>query len=236
MSSLSWLDYCEKDRRRALEFIETFREHDTRDELGIGVIRDAFSELLFPGTTTVQTRARYFLLIPWAYLRVEAYARGGGGRTSDQVADRARQREVEIIRALLAGGEGEGVLGRDVREQLKQLPSRIYWQGLGAWGIRSFPGSRAQLHRELARASRGTGPVEFRDPDEDIGPVARHSTHWHEGLPDQPTDLFTKTSFILRREDAEYLRDRILSNTAGTLLAHLAATTDVPTDVGAPWL
>lgn len=236
MSGLSWLDYSEKDRRRTLEFIETFRERDTRDELGIGLIRDAFSELLFPGTTTVQTRVRYFLLIPWAYLRVEAYARGGAARSTEQVAGRARELEVATIRALLAGDDKDGVLGRDARELLKQLPSRIYWQGLGVWGIRRFPGSRAQLHRELARASRVSGPAEFRDPDEDVAPVGTRYANWHEGLPDPPADVFARTSFKLRPEDAYYLRDRILSSTADTLLAHLVATTVTPTDVEAPWL
>ena len=68
-STLTWLDTSEKDRRRTLEFIDTFRERDTRDELGIGVVRDAFSDLMFPGTSTVQTRATYFLLVPWCYLK-----------------------------------------------------------------------------------------------------------------------------------------------------------------------
>jgi hypothetical protein len=35
---------------------------NTRDELGIGSVRDAFAELLFPGTGAIMTRARYFLL------------------------------------------------------------------------------------------------------------------------------------------------------------------------------
>ena len=34
------------------------------DELGIGVIRDSFSDTLFPGISTIQTRAKYFLTIP----------------------------------------------------------------------------------------------------------------------------------------------------------------------------
>lgn len=40
------------------EVIDLFREHDTRDELGLGVICDALADLLFPGTSTLQTRAR----------------------------------------------------------------------------------------------------------------------------------------------------------------------------------
>jgi len=33
------------------------------------VVRDAFSDLMFPGTSTAQTRATYFLLVPWYYLK-----------------------------------------------------------------------------------------------------------------------------------------------------------------------
>ena len=61
MSAFVWLDYSERERRKMLDVVDLFREHDTRDELGIGSVRDAFADLLFPGTSTIMTRARYFL-------------------------------------------------------------------------------------------------------------------------------------------------------------------------------
>jgi hypothetical protein len=39
-SSSAWLDYSDRDRRRALEVVDRFGDEDTRDELGVGVIRD----------------------------------------------------------------------------------------------------------------------------------------------------------------------------------------------------
>ena len=71
MSAFVWLDYSERERRKMLDVVDLFREHDTRDELGIGSVRDAFADLLFPGTSTIMTRARYFLLVPWMYQRLE---------------------------------------------------------------------------------------------------------------------------------------------------------------------
>ena len=62
LSTFTWLDYSEQERRRALDVISLFKLQDTRDELGLASIRDAFAEQFFPGTTTIQTRARYFLL------------------------------------------------------------------------------------------------------------------------------------------------------------------------------
>ena len=71
MSAFVWLDYSERERRKMLDVVDLFREHDTRDELGIGSVRDAFADMLFPGTSTIMTRARYFLLVPWTYQRLE---------------------------------------------------------------------------------------------------------------------------------------------------------------------
>ena len=65
MSTFSWLDYSEEQRQKMLDVVSLFREKETRDELGIGTIRDAFADIFFPGTSTIQTRARYFLFIAW---------------------------------------------------------------------------------------------------------------------------------------------------------------------------
>jgi hypothetical protein len=45
------------------EMVALFSQHESRDELEIGQIRDFFSDLLFPGTSVIQTRARYYLLV-----------------------------------------------------------------------------------------------------------------------------------------------------------------------------
>lgn len=60
MSAFVWLDYSERERRKMLDVVDLFREHDTRDELGVGSVRDAFADMLFPGASTIMTRARYF--------------------------------------------------------------------------------------------------------------------------------------------------------------------------------
>ncbi len=81
-SLFSWMDYSEHERWKALDIIDLFREHDTRDELGIGTVRDAFADMLFPGTSTIQTRAKYFLFVPVPYSRRilrRAATRAGAG-------------------------------------------------------------------------------------------------------------------------------------------------------------
>jgi len=66
-ATIAWVDASREDQRRMREIINMFAQSESRDELGIGQIRDAFSDLLFPGTSTLHTRARYLLLIPWCY-------------------------------------------------------------------------------------------------------------------------------------------------------------------------
>ena len=62
-SHFAWIDFSDTERQRMMDVIRLFHQQDTRDELGIGSIRDAFANHFFPGTSTVQTRARYMLFI-----------------------------------------------------------------------------------------------------------------------------------------------------------------------------
>ena len=144
-STFSWLDYSEKDRQRAQSVIDSLREHDTRDELGIGTVRDALSDLLFPGTTTIQTRPKYFLLVPWVYQALERWT-GWERRSFRDVSRDARRRELEVLRSLMKSDDKEGVIGREAGDKLKRLPSSIYWNGMEVLGIRQFPGCHHQRH------------------------------------------------------------------------------------------
>ena len=97
--TFTWLDTSENDRRRTMEVIDLFRRHDTRDELGIGAIRDTIADLLMPGISTIQTRARYLLFIPWFYQRLEHHST----RSAD-MGRRARENELRLARALAVFG------------------------------------------------------------------------------------------------------------------------------------
>ena len=55
MSSLAWIDFDEAERQRAQRIMALFQERETRDELGLGSIRDSIADHLFPGTSTIQT-------------------------------------------------------------------------------------------------------------------------------------------------------------------------------------
>jgi hypothetical protein len=211
-SFFAWLDHSEHDRRKMLDVIDLFREQDTRDELGLGTIRDAIADLLFPGTSTIQTRARYFLFVPWIYRAVE-----GKRLSGTEAAKRARRDELALIQPLIDSGDTDGVIGVEARETLKRLPSAVYWQGLGAWGIRLFHGSQDQYHRALDRIYSGRGAAQRDDDGEPV--VGGGRTTWDPRLPSPPADFPKRATFRLAGAEAEYLRDRISSRWQGTMLA-----------------
>jgi hypothetical protein len=232
MSQFVWLDYSERERRKMLDIVDLFREHDTRDELGIGSVRDTFADLFFPGTSTIMTRARYFLLVAWTYQRLEKQR-----IRSEQIAERARRAETNLIEAIEQSDDSDGNIGKVARTALKRLPSSVYWQGMAVWGIRSFSGAQAQYNRSLdryyAQLTRHGGRVSERDVEHDD----LVSPNWHAGLIPPPSDFPAKCSLRLTRHEAEYLAERIrLSPTSsGSLLAELVAQRRWSGDVPFVW-
>jgi len=228
-SQLAWLDFSEHERRKALDVIDLFRERDTRDELGIGTVRDALWDVLFPGTSTIQTRARYFLFLPWMYRALER--RKGLGTDVERIA---RREEHRLIDALVDAGETEGVVGIEARSGLKRLPSHIYWQGLAAWGIRTLAISQSEYHRFFSTfARRASGGQEAPEDEGDREGTGRKV--WHDALPPAPEDFPTVATLALREIEAQYLRERLLARQPGKLLSYLIDQAPAPTKCDFPW-
>jgi len=224
-SSFTWLDYSEQQRRQMLDVIDLFREQETRDELGIGAVRDAFAYMLFPGTSTIQTRACYFLFVPWIYQQLEEKR-----IASDQVRTKARKLEVALIYALLESDDTAGLLGKQAKENLQRLPSNVYWQGLRDLGICLYHGSQDQYQRWLDAYYRLVDRAEREKVGE--SPVA---PNWHPGLPDAPDGFPNKASFCLEPQEGRYLRDRILARAPRTMFAFLVDGEGASADVTFPW-
>src|SRR5436190_20932245 len=63
-SAIGWVDFSPEHREKVKSVIDLLSTPGVIDELGIGVIRDSFSDSLFPGLSTIQTRAKYFITVP----------------------------------------------------------------------------------------------------------------------------------------------------------------------------
>jgi hypothetical protein len=44
MSSFTWLNYSEHERRKMLDVVDLFKEREARDEFGIGAVRDSLAD------------------------------------------------------------------------------------------------------------------------------------------------------------------------------------------------
>lgn len=218
MSSLAWIDFDEAERQRAQRIMELFQERETRDELGLGSIRDSIADHLFPGTSTIQTRLRYMLFIPWLFQMLEASTAG-----ADQLAREARALEIRLVNALKAGGESNGVIGRDAGANLQRLPSSVYWAGLGSWGIRLFPGSTDSLLTSMRHLQRSRPRVR---ESEDAASEREALQIWTPVLPQCPADLLNAAHFTLSLDEAQFVIDRLVAAQPHSLLAFLARNSD----------
>ena len=205
--------------------LRSLEEPETLDVLGLGAVRDAFSEMLSPGTSTIQTRLRYFIFLPWIFARLEAER-----VPQAEFARRLRQDEARLIDCLRPLGRNQGVIGYTAGRDLKRMPSEIYWGGLGTWGIRRLDLSIAEY------AQRASAPGRLRpERDDDGNPTKPAASMWAAVPPPPENFLHGKITFELRPDEAQALADCIRQRHPNTLLAVLCGMPGVPVDVDYPW-
>ncbi len=203
---IAWLDADTEDQARMRDIIRLFTDRDSRDELGLGQVRDVISDGLFPGTTVLLTRARYLLFVPWCFQLAE-------GRPDPLAL--ADKNERQVISTLRRSGSDDltGLLGARVGQALQTLPSTIYWGTLRRYGI---------VREECAWKSDVFGAVARAEDGDDEGARKRISA-WSHSVPPVPPDfpLRIDDAFALSREEAGWLSERVLEHAPGTVMAHL---------------
>jgi hypothetical protein len=224
-SSLGWLDFDAAATERVATLLRALQEPATLDVLGLGSVRDAFSEMLHPGTSYIHTRLRYFMFLPWIFQRLE----------TEQVAPvdffrRLRRYEAQLIDCLRHLGPGKGVIGYQAGRNLKRMPSTIYWGGLGAWGLRRLPLSLGEYAQRVAALGR------YRAARDDDGNVTDRTGSMWAQVPEPPDNfLETDINFELGPEEARILIDNIRRRHGETLLALLCVKPESAADYRYPW-
>lgn len=203
VANIAWLDSSADEQRRIRE-MALFAQRESRDELGIGQIRDVFSDTLFPGTSVLHTRPRYHLIVPWVYRHAAR-----SGRSGADLRARATIIERRLIERLRDSGDTDGLIGRVAGKSVKILPSSIYWSGLRTYRILTADKSPDTLDA-----------VTTSEADE---LTARPTADWDPTLPAAsdgfPDDLVG--GLQVQRPEADWLRDRIRAVVPDTLLTHL---------------
>ena len=129
---LGWVDYSREERETIKELLKVLGESGSLDELGVGIVRDSISDLLYPGTSVLHTRAKYYILIPELFKK----AMKSGLTTGAEVRNLINTDQDRIARALRraideeTGTKAAGIIGGRSDRGVKMKPTRIYWNAL----------------------------------------------------------------------------------------------------------
>ena len=226
---LGWIDFSKEDRQKALDVINLLSEQGAVDELGIGIVRDAFANYFFPGTSTIQTRAKYFLIVP--YILRDAVD-GRYGKDVNRILKAIDTEEKECgIKLLESNPKAEGVIGTRVLPKgwVARKPSDIYWNGIRTYGIfcdyglsiPEYVSLAVKLNTQKSSAKLGNRNDEAEEnekDDSDAGDIMNVS-FWN--LPIYHDNWRDNLTIELTNEEAFYLDKQIQKGAKGTLLEYV---------------
>ena len=98
---LGFINFSTEEQLKMHQVMQAIQEHQAIDELGLGRIRDAFSNKLFPGISTLHNRAKYYAILPSLFLEAEK----GTYKSANEVKAKVLNLEIKLTRQLLRGTE-----------------------------------------------------------------------------------------------------------------------------------
>lgn len=205
------------------------QEQGAVDEIGIGLVRDAFANLFFPGTSTVQTLPKYFLIVP--YVLKEA-TEGRYGNDLNKILRRIDMEEKECGIRMMQNCPGEdGIIGRRVlpKNWVARKPSSIYWNGIRMYGIctqnLTIPELlKASLYLQFQKKASALGNKgdDAADADRDDTDAGRELATQFFSVPDDYyTDWRASLSIHLTASEATFLRRAIETSVSSSLMVYL---------------
>lgn len=233
---IGFVNFDSEERKRVNKIMQLLQESVAIEELGIGRVRDFFSNTLFPGTSTLQHHAKYFVILPSLYYHTANCNKNF--RTLSEVDSYIKEAEIQITRQLAENADGSlkadttGITGintykealNDYRKYVKYDPAYIYGSGLVRYGI--IPDANIeQLVLELNKSFRSDPHSKSIDRSEDMSEDSDDLSGNRQMIKTcgEAYDFFKgRTMDILLSEtEASFLKDRILSTCKGTLLSYL---------------
>ncbi len=215
---LGWVDYSREERETIKELLKVLSESGSLDELGVGIVRDAISELLYPGTSVLHTRAKYYILIPELFMK----AMKSGLTNGSQVRHLIDSDQDKIARALRkaideeTGTKASGIIGGRSDRAVKMKPARIYWNALRTTNIlcnsdMSFDDACMAVARNNKRNQniviKYEGEENGGDADDvDNGGLTLFNAPCYETI----DDFISNPTLHLSNDEANFLRDQFI--------------------------
>lgn len=215
-----------KEQALAMLILKMAQEPAALDELGIGRIRDAFSDKMFPGTSTQQKHLKYFTLLPQIYKKATTKRYNSPSEVKGEVV----RLEYRMTKCLLKGSpQDTGITGsRSIKKGLnsyvKNDPAYIYNTGLQTFGIMRCSSPYGPIY-DTSKASHNA-PKALRSDDEDTADDDAEKsgrTQFCSFPTDVEYDFMESCSLYLTTADREFILSHIQTADAlqGTLLLYL---------------
>ena len=233
---LGWVDFSKADREKALDVMNLLQEQGAVDEIGIGLIRDAFANYFFPGTSTVQTRAKYFFIVP--YILQEAVSGKYGNQVSailQKIDSEEKDCGIRLYQKCLDEGReplGTGIIGARVlpKNWVARKPSNIYWNGIRTYHIFEQENMTIPDMVRLSILVRtqnkpeklGNRRDDAEEGDKDDKDAGRGESVRFFDLPEmKDTDWRSHLDIGLTEKEASFLRSKIEKSVPDKLLAYI---------------
>ena len=227
---LGWIDFSNTERNKVLSILDLLEPQGTLDELGISPIRDGFANIFFPGTSTIQTRAKYFLIVPYAMRELEST--GDLNNTAFKKALEESEKKCGY-RFLENNSDEDGVIGKrslNAGNWVKRAPSDIYWAGLRKYCI--FTGGKmsrdeyisATCHqrssKNIIRSLGNTNDISDDKEHDDIHPDdLSYNSFWN--IPTYKDDWFEELSMELTNEESLFLKKQIIQSCPESMIGYI---------------
>ena len=102
---IGFVNFNTAEKKRVAKMMQLLQESEAIEELGIGRVRDHFSNTLFPGTSTLQHHAKYFVVLPSLYYHTAFKSRKFQNLT--EVRTFIKEAEIQITRQLAKWDNGQ---------------------------------------------------------------------------------------------------------------------------------
>lgn len=223
---IGFVNFNQEALNRANKVMKLLQGQGAIDELGLGRIRDAFSNTMFPGMSVLQTHAKYFVLMPALY----AYL--GKTRIADVREARAivREQEIKLTYRLIEGSSKDttGIIGADMLKEsrgakyVKYDPAYVYQAGMETYGLIPSGGNiyatlaeRSAIYQNMPKKHKGN--EEAGDDSDDLTgnrQLFKSCGGDYDFSHREPLDI------KLTHQEAEFLKNQIIRNTPGSLLSY----------------
>ncbi|GGG51683.1 DUF6361 family protein [Bizionia arctica] len=215
MAAIGWIDFSRKDRNRVSSILDLLRPEGQVDELGIGTLRDGLANSLFPGISTIQTRAKYFFIIP--YILQDFLQLPVTDRKKKMPTYYLENEEYEVMWDLADKynhQEGHGVIGiskyRARKEKIARRPSEIYWNGLNVMKCLDSKGLSAAAFLNKANKNNQETLIHYKTVDgEGDDKDAGFYNYFNIKVPINK-NWKTNLDLNLTTIEAEFLRDNMI--------------------------